>query len=77
MGDRLPKPLKRIGSTFGSFTAFFDVGAGAGSYAVGALAEAFGFSIAFAVPAMLCVLGITILSRTRDDRTRTSSEALV
>lgn len=63
------------GEALGSFTAFFDVGAGVGSYAVGALAEAFGFSVAFAAPAVLCVLGIVILGRTRDDRARTSMDA--
>lgn len=71
--DRVPDDER--GEALGSFTAFFDVGAGAGSYMVGAFAEAFGFSVAFAVPAMLCVVGITILSRTRDDRARTSPEA--
>ena len=61
------------GEALGSFTAFFDVGAGVGSYAVGALAGAFGFSLAFALPAVLCSFGIAILRRTRDEEARTTT----
>lgn len=57
--DRVPDSER--GEAMGSFTAFFDVGAGGGSYAVGALASAFGFRIAFGVPAVLCVVGIIVL----------------
>lgn len=60
------------GEALGSFTAFFDAGAGAGSYLVGALAGAFGFSLAFAVPAALCAFGIWVLSRTREEEARTT-----
>ena len=68
--DRVPDEER--GEALGSFTAFFDVGAGAGSYAVGALAGAFGFSVAFGVPAALCVVGIVILGRSRDEQGRTT-----
>ena len=53
------------GEALGSFTAFFDVGAGLGSYGVGALANAYGFDIAFGVPAVLCALGVAVLMRLR------------
>jgi MFS family permease len=69
--DRVPDAER--GEAMGSFTAFFDVGAGAGSYAVGALAAAFGFSVAFGVPAALCVVGIVILGRSRAQQGRTTS----
>lgn len=69
--DRVPDSER--GEAMGSFTAFFDVGAGAGSYAVGALAAAFGFSVAFGVPAALCVIGIVILGRSRENRGRTTT----
>lgn len=54
------------GEALGSFTAFFDVGAGAGSYAVGALAGSFGFPVAFGVPALLCLGGVFVLLGTRE-----------
>lgn len=60
------------GEALGSFTAFFDVGAGAGSYAVGALAGAFGFSVAFTVTAAMCLLGLGVLGRTQEQESRTT-----
>jgi MFS family permease len=68
--DRVPDSER--GEALGSFTAFFDVGAGAGSYAVGALAGAFGFSVAFGVPAALCLVGVAILGRSRDEPGRST-----
>ena len=75
VADRVPDSER--GEALGSFTAFFDVGAGAGSYAVGALAGAFGFSAAFGVPAALCLVGVAILSRSRGERGRTTSARAV
>jgi MFS family permease len=75
VADRVPDSER--GEALGSFTAFFDVGAGAGSYAVGALAGAFGFSAAFGVPAALCLVGVAILSRSRGERGRTTSARVV
>lgn len=54
------------GEALGSFTAFFDVGAGVGSYGVGALAGAFGFPLAFGVPALLCLGGVFVLLSTAE-----------
>ncbi|MGH2693865.1 MAG: MFS transporter [Actinomycetota bacterium] len=60
--DRAPDSER--GDAQGSFTAFFDIGAGIGSYAVGVLANAFGFGVAYALPAAMCAGGAAIL-RTR------------
>ncbi|MEA2452790.1 MAG: hypothetical protein QOG04_1500 [Actinomycetota bacterium] len=70
--DRVPD--RERGEALGSFTAFFDVGSGAGSYTVGALAGAFGFSVAFAVPAALCAVGVAVLGRTREASARTTGQ---
>lgn len=51
------------GAALGSFTAFFDIGASVGSYAVGALADHFGFGVAFSLPAALCLVGFAALAR--------------
>lgn len=51
------------GAALGSFTAFFDIGASGGSYAVGALADHFGFGVAFSLPAVLCLVGFAALAR--------------
>jgi MFS family permease len=45
------------GEALGSFTAFFDLGAGIGSYAVGWIAGSYGFGWGFALPCLLCTLG--------------------
>lgn len=51
------------GAALGSFTAFFDIGASVGSYAVGALADSFGFGAAFSLPSVLCLIGLAALIR--------------
>jgi MFS family permease len=61
--DRVPDAER--GEALGSFTAFFDVGAGLGSYGVGALASEYGFDVAYGVPALLCVAGVVVLVRLR------------
>jgi MFS family permease len=57
--DRAPDSER--GEAQGSFTAFFDIGAGIGSYAVGVLANAFGFGVAYALPAAMCATGAALL----------------
>jgi MFS family permease len=57
--DRAPDSER--GEAQGSFTAFFDIGAGIGSYAVGVLANAFGFGVAYALPAAMCAAGAALL----------------
>lgn len=59
------------GAALGSFTAFFDLGAAAGGYAVGAIADKQGYGTAFAGPAVLCLVGAAGLLRLR----RHASEA--
>jgi len=51
------------GAALGSFTAFFDIGASGGSYALGALADHFGFGVAFSLPSLLCLVGFAALLR--------------
>lgn len=51
------------GAALGSFTAFFDLGASGGSYALGALADWAGFGVAFSLPAVLCLVGFCVLWR--------------
>lgn len=51
------------GEALGSFTAFMDLGSGAGGYLVGALADASGFGAAYGVPALLVLGGAALLSR--------------
>lgn len=49
------------GEVLGSTVAFFDVGALAGGYAVGAIADRAGFGLAFFTPGVLCLVGAVIL----------------
>jgi MFS family permease len=51
------------GEALGSFTAFFDLGAGIGSYAVGWIAGAYGFGWGFGLPCALCIFGATAALR--------------
>lgn len=59
--DRTPESER--GAAVGSFTAFFDIGAVAGSYTIGAVADRYGFAGGYGVPAFLCVAGLVILAR--------------
>ena len=59
--DRVPDAER--GAAVGSFTAFFDIGASGGSYAVGAVADRVGFAGGFGLPAALCAGGFVILGR--------------
>ena len=54
-------PDHERGEAVGSFTAFLDVGMGGGAYLIGAIADAFGFRAAYAVPAAVCVAGAVLL----------------
>jgi MFS family permease len=51
------------GAALASFTAFFDIGAGAGSPLVGYLAGASGFAAAFTLPTAACAIAALILLR--------------
>jgi MFS family permease len=53
--DRVPDHER--GEALGTFTAFMDVGTGAGAYVIGELADRFGFGAAYGLPAVLCVGG--------------------
>jgi MFS family permease len=59
--DRVPEAER--GAAVGSFTAFFDIGASGGSYAVGAVADRVGFAGGFGLPAALCAGGLAVLAR--------------
>lgn len=59
--DSVSEPER--GAALGSYTAFFDIGASGGSYAIGALADHFGFGVAFTLPSVLCVVGFAALLR--------------
>lgn len=56
-------PDSERAEALGTYTAFFDVGAAIGGFAVGAVADAAGFGAAFCVPAVLCLLGAAIVTR--------------
>lgn len=49
------------GEALGSFTACFDLGASTGGYLVGYVADAAGYSAAWATPGALCVAGMVLL----------------
>lgn len=49
------------GEVLGSFTAFFDLGASSGAFAIGAVADRFGYAGAFATPSVLCLGGLALL----------------
>lgn len=59
--DRVPDHER--GEALGSFTAFMDLGTGAGAYLVGAIADRAGFGAAYATPAVLCAAGALLLTR--------------
>lgn len=59
--DRVPDGER--GAAVGSFTAFFDIGASGGSYAVGAVADRVGFAGGFGLPSALCAGGFVVLVR--------------
>jgi MFS family permease len=75
--DRVPEAER--GAAVGSFTAFFDIGSTTGSYAVGAVADRFGFGGAYGLPAVLCVIGMGVLARlgrrVRDEAAAVADEA--
>ncbi|HUQ40586.1 MAG TPA: MFS transporter, partial [Acidimicrobiales bacterium] len=62
------------GAALGSFTAFFDLGAAGGGYAVGAVADDHGYTAAYAGPAVLCVVGAAGLLRLRRHASAAASD---
>lgn len=50
------------GEALGSFTAFMDLGTGAGGYLIGFIADRAGFAAAYATPAALCLVGALLLA---------------
>lgn len=58
--DRVPEHER--GEALGSFTAFMDMGAGAGGYLVGFVADRAGFQWGYATPALLCAGGFLLLA---------------
>lgn len=58
--DRVPDHER--GEALGSFTAFMDVGAGAGGYLVGFVADQAGFQWGYATPSLLCAGGAALLA---------------
>lgn len=62
-------------AALGSFTAFFDVGAAAGGWLVGALADAGGDALAFGVPAALCLSGAAVVAGVGRTVAREAEEA--
>jgi MFS family permease len=71
--DRVPE--RERGAAVGSFTAFFDIGSSTGGYAVGAVADHWGFGGAYGLPAGLCVVGAVVLARL-GRKVRAEAEAL-
>lgn len=64
------------GAAVGSFTAFFDIGSTTGSYAVGAVSDRYGFGGGFGLPALLCLVGLGVLTRL-GRQVRAESEVIV
>ena len=58
--DRVPESQR--GSALTTFTMFFDFAALIGTYVVGVLAENYGFSAGFGLPASMCVAGSIALA---------------
>jgi MFS family permease len=52
VADRVSDSQK--GAALATFTMFFDFGSGIGTYVVGLLADEFGFTAAFGLPALMC-----------------------
>ena len=75
--DRVPEAER--GAAVGSFTVFFDIGSTTGSYAVGAVADRYGFGGGYGLPAVLCLIGLGILTRlgrrVRDEAATMADEA--
>lgn len=63
------------GAAVGSFTAFFDIGSTTGSYAVGAVSDRYGFGGGYGLPAVLCLVGLGVLTRL-GRQVRAESEAM-
>jgi len=64
------------GEALGSFTAFMDIGSGAGGYLVGFVADRAGFTWAYATPTLLCAAGFAVLANlARTTRTAPISNA--
>lgn len=59
--DRVPETER--GAAVGSFTAFFDIGSSTGGYAVGAVADRWGFGGGYGLPAGMCAVGAVVLAR--------------
>ena len=59
--DRVPDDER--GEALGTYTAFFDVGASTGGYAIGAIADSAGFGAAFCLPATMCAIGAAIVAK--------------
>lgn len=57
--DRVPESQR--GSALATFTLFFDLGAGIGSYVVGIIAQSYGFGAGYGLPAFLCAFAFTAL----------------
>ena len=64
VADRVPESQK--GSALATFTMFFDIGSGIGSYGVGLIADRAGFGAAFGTPAVMCALAsVAVLTALR------------
>lgn len=57
--DRVPESQR--GSALATFTLFFDLGSGIGSYVVGMVAQTYGFGAGYGLPAFLCAAAFTAL----------------
>jgi MFS family permease len=58
------------GAALATFTVFFDIGGGVGTYLVGLIADSYGFGVAYGLPAVLCAgaalaFGTRVLLRQR------------
>ncbi|MEA2447289.1 MAG: hypothetical protein QOK47_926 [Actinomycetota bacterium] len=58
--DRVPESQR--GSALATFTLFFDLGSGIGSYVVGTVAQSYGFGAGYGLPAFLCAGAFTALA---------------
>lgn len=54
-------PPRERGEALGSFTAGFDIGAAAGGYAVGWVADQAGFRLAWLTTSAMCLIGFAVL----------------
>jgi MFS family permease len=60
LSERVPDAPR--GAAVGTAVAFMDIGQGSGGYLVGGVADAAGFGWAYAVPALLAVVGTAVLA---------------